>query len=243
MTELLTQGLSNVLANLPTAATPQKQAKPGSTIPSAKAVQTPAAPRRVAERTLERAMEELTAERRKTNRHPWKNRTEKEEVLKFIARTAVGGKLSAPGSIPQDIYENARKLAATPEGMKKIRAYNLDFQKKQAADFVRVFGPAADEAGVPRTWLTDPYLWKVLNRESGSTPGDIHWWTRNIPVKGHKPSSAYGAFQFLDKTWQDFKYPKTADPYKQFVDGLKRIKSRYKEPKAAWKHEEDHGWH
>jgi len=46
-------------------------------------------------------------------------------------------------------------------------------------------------------------------------------------------SSAYGLCGFLDQTWKDMGYKKTADPYTQVSACLDYIKARYKNPNKA----------
>ena len=116
--------------------------------------------------------------------------------------------------------------------------------------FLGTYGRAANEAGVPKEWLSDPNLWALLQRESGSTPGKLN------PVAQSRSSTARGIFQFLDGTYwkkdkkghkvQAYAYPKTDDPYKQFVNGLQYIKAAYGTPKHAWdvwqQHEKSDGY-
>jgi hypothetical protein len=97
-------------------------------------------------------------------------------------------------------------------------------------DFVKKYGGAAKEAGVPESWLSDPYLWRLLAKESSSSPGHLSSTLKSLDPK----SSAYGMFQFLKKTWGGYPYPKSDDPYQQIVDGLMYIKANYHTPKHAW---------
>ncbi|MFC3453994.1 aggregation-promoting factor C-terminal-like domain-containing protein [Amycolatopsis speibonae] len=50
----------------------------------------------------------------------------------------------------------------------------------------------------------------------------------------NKVSTAYGMFQFLDKTWGGYGIPKTSDPVQQTVAGGRYIKARYGSPNAAY---------
>jgi hypothetical protein len=47
-------------------------------------------------------------------------------------------------------------------------------------------------------------------------------------------STAYGIAQFLNSTWKDYGYKKSADPHIQIDAGMKYIKSRYGTPAIAW---------
>lgn len=67
-------------------------------------------------------------------------------------------------------------------------------------------------------------LEKLVNAES-----------RWNPKAQNKTSSAYGLFQFLNKTWDSYGFEKTDDPIGQIEAGLTYIKKRYGSPSAAWK--------
>jgi phage-related protein len=55
-------------------------------------------------------------------------------------------------------------------------------------------------------------------------------------------SSAYGMFQFLDTTWNEFGI-KTADPTNQAKYGMRYIAERYNNPANAYAHEMNYGWY
>lgn len=100
-----------------------------------------------------------------------------------------------------------------------------------------IVSQATSQAGVPASWADDPALWKVLMLESSSTPASLNSTEQN------PTSSAYGAFQFLNGTWNGYTYPKTSNPLQQAVDGLEYIKSRYGSPEAALQHENQYHWY
>jgi len=83
---------------------------------------------------------------------------------------------------------------------------------------------AARDVGVPESWVAaGSDLWRLLKRES------------NLNPRAQNPTStAYGLFQFLDKTWPQYGEPKTDDPRAQFRAGLRYIRARYGDPARAW---------
>ncbi len=95
-----------------------------------------------------------------------------------------------------------------------------------ANSYYDAFVRAADKAGVPRSWASNPALLELVEHESGWSPG-----------AKNPTSSAFGLFQFLDSTWQSY-LPEvpygTRDPYWQAVGGLRYIKQRYGTPERAW---------
>lgn len=90
------------------------------------------------------------------------------------------------------------------------------------AEFVR----AAQTAGVPAEWASNPALIQLVRAESGFRPG------ANNPR-----STAFGMFQFLDTTWSRY-LPEvpygSRDPYWQAVGGFRYIEQRYGTPERAW---------
>lgn len=114
----------------------------------------------------------------------------------------------------------------SPESTTPVTGNGVDLAKRAAA-----------EAGVPEAWASDPALWKLLYRESSTTPGQLNTQAQN------STSTAFGMFQFLDSTWKDYKYGKTSDAYKQFVNGLAYIKQRYGSPSAALKFHTLNNWY
>jgi cell wall-associated NlpC family hydrolase len=63
------------------------------------------------------------------------------------------------------------------------------------------------------------------------------------PAAQNPTSTAYGLFQFLDKTWAGTGGTKTSDPVLQSFYGLKYIKNRYKTPAGAKAHWESNHWY
>ena len=90
------------------------------------------------------------------------------------------------------------------------------------AEFVR----AAEAAGVPAEWASNPALIQLVRHESGFRPD-----------AKNPTSSAFGLFQFLDNTWSSYlrEVPYgTQDPYWQAVGGFRYIEQRYGTPERAW---------
>lgn len=90
------------------------------------------------------------------------------------------------------------------------------------AEFVR----AAEAAGVPASWASNPALIQLVRHESGFRPD-----------AKNPHSTAFGLFQFLDSTWSSYlrEVPYgTRDPYWQAVGGFRYIESRYGTPERAW---------
>jgi spore coat assembly protein SafA len=90
------------------------------------------------------------------------------------------------------------------------------------ADFVR----AAEAAGVPPEWASNPALIQLVRHESGFRPD-----------AKNPTSTAFGMFQFLDSTWASYlrEVPYgSQDPYWQAVGGFRYIEQRYGTPERAW---------
>ena len=54
------------------------------------------------------------------------------------------------------------------------------------------------------------------------------------PQADNPTSTAYGLFQFLDSTRQNYGLPLNASPRRQVQAGLKYIDDRYDDPRGAW---------
>lgn len=91
---------------------------------------------------------------------------------------------------------------------------------------------AARANGLPESWASSPALGELLRRESSFNPG-----------AQNPTSTAYGLFQFLDKTWGTVGATKTADPYGQALAGLRYIQQRYGTPEAALAFHTRKGWY
>lgn len=88
------------------------------------------------------------------------------------------------------------------------------------------FTRAAQKAGVPAEWATNPAMIELVKHESGFRPD-----------AKNPNSTAFGLFQFLKSTWKSY-LPEvpygTKDPYWQAVGGFRYVKARYKTPERAW---------
>jgi hypothetical protein len=82
---------------------------------------------------------------------------------------------------------------------------------------------AAQTAGVPESWASDPALLSLVAHESG--------WNR---LSQNPDSSAFGLFQVIDRTWAEMGLAKTSDPYFQAVAGFRYIERYYGTPERAW---------
>jgi hypothetical protein len=110
------------------------------------------------------------------------------------------------------------KFTATPTEGKS--------QKDLNKEYLIVFGTAAfGEAEIPA-------LLTLVQKESGF---------RNDAQNPR--STAYGMFQFLDKTWGNYGYAKTSDPLVQIEAGLKYIKARYGTPSKALNFHKANNWY
>lgn len=56
-------------------------------------------------------------------------------------------------------------------------------------------------------------------------------------------STAYGLFQFLDKTWGNYGFEKTSDPVIQTEAGIAYIQIRYGTPSKALRFHKRNGWY
>jgi membrane-bound lytic murein transglycosylase MltF len=71
----------------------------------------------------------------------------------------------------------------------------------------------------------------------------IHKESSWNPTAQNKTSTAYGLFQWLDATRQNYNCPKTADVEIQTRCGIKYIQARYGTPTEAQKFHERKGWY
>ncbi len=63
------------------------------------------------------------------------------------------------------------------------------------------------------------------------------------PSAQNKRSSAYGLFQFLNRTWESTGIRKTSDPLMQTRAALKYMMRRYKTPSRAGSFRDRRGWY
>lgn len=94
-------------------------------------------------------------------------------------------------------------------------------------------------------------LQRYAKRMAKQMFGPGHWGALNQlvshesswdPQADNPDSSAYGLFQFLDSTAQN--YGGVAhDPFEQIRDGLAYIADRYKNPSAAWNFWQNNNWY
>jgi hypothetical protein len=93
-----------------------------------------------------------------------------------------------------------------------------------------------DAAAKPYGWGLGSPDWTPLSLLIGRESG----WN---PTAQNPHSTAYGMFQFLDAVWPTVGGSKTSDPALQAQYGMRYIKNRYGNPKAAWGHETSMGWY
>ena len=136
-----------------------------------------------------------------------------------------------------------------PSGYQRLAVYEPGSRQQ-----IALFKKAADIAGVPRSWASDPGLINVMRRESHGKVGipnytygrrandpdnwpDIH----NELRRGQKTatSSATGLGQLLLSN-VDAYYPSgrngIGDPLEEAVGMLRYIKARHRTPGLAWQH-------
>ena len=63
------------------------------------------------------------------------------------------------------------------------------------------------------------------------------------PNAQNPTSTAYGLFQFLNSTWDNYGHTKTSDPRGQILAGLDYIARRYGDPNGAWKFWQQNHWY
>jgi hypothetical protein len=110
--------------------------------------------------------------------------------------------------------------------IKLAKATILDDQREQNRQIVtqlceETFG--ADQVS---------YCLEIVMRESG-----FNNFAQN------SRSTAYGLFQFLDKTWKSYGYEKTSDSVIQAKAGMAYISKRYGTPQNAVSHSHAYGWY
>lgn len=132
------------------------------------------------------------------------------------------------GVDPRAVYEQAFKTYKEQVGP---QAQALLAAKQAEATAASVPQDRESVRSMVRDYAAKTYGWtdaewdaldRLIMKESGYNP------TAQNPK-----SSAFGIFQFLDRTWQGYGVPKTADPHQQTVAGLRYIKARYGTPSKA----------
>lgn len=76
------------------------------------------------------------------------------------------------------------------------------------------------------------YCLQIVQRESGFNH-----------LAQNPRSTAFGLFQFLDKTWKGYGYAKTDDPTTQTRAGIAYLQKRYGTPQRAMDHHHAYGWY
>lgn len=150
-------------------------------------------------------------------------------VVNTGGRVVVGNPGTGLGALQPD---QIRKMVEEAKSRAGLGAQQIRTAATQGAQQARLAaGATADQVralvqqmAAERGW-TGPQ-WNALNqlimKESGYRP------TIKNPT-----STAYGIFQFLDSTWKNYGFQKTADPAEQTRAGLHYIAQRYKDPVAA----------
>lgn len=176
------------------------------------------------------------------------------------------GKYVAKGTLTK--YEYTKTLAADPDDL-KADAVALDGASGTGSvsaltktngiptDVWNTIRAASAKAGVPQAWANSKAMQRLIQSESGFN------WTAQNPS-----STAYGMFQFLDSTWDDWDTgvtKKQATPgytsggkttisvegvgsvalwkYNMTVAGLRYIKKRFGNPEKAWAFKQAHNWY
>lgn len=133
---------------------------------------------------------------------------------------------AAPPSQAEPVAE-VSEPPSTPEPAAAIATPAPDkSQEDLNKEYLTVYGLAAFGANEV------PALLELVRLESGF---------RNTAKNPR--SSAYGLFQFLDRTWTSYGYEKTSDPLTQIEVGIKYIKARYGTPSKALTFWHAHHWY
>lgn len=121
--------------------------------------------------------------------------------------------------------ERAKQLLKV--GTKKVaKPIVLDGQREQNRQIV--IDLCADTFGDDQV----AYCLQIVQRESGFNH-----------LAQNPRSTAFGLFQFLDKTWKGYGYAKTDDPAIQAKAGMAYLKARYGTPQRAMDHHHARGWY
>jgi LysM repeat protein len=144
-----------------------------------------------------------------------------------------GAANAASQAEPQGVADP--KAPAGPRGSEWGRVGANGAKKVPSQGIRNVAAATTSKAGVPASWATSPALWKLLGEEND----------RFDTTRGHdgKKSTAFGMFQFLNKTWKGTGIAKTTDPEKQFIAGYRYIRDTYKTPERAWAFWQKHRWY
>ena len=67
--------------------------------------------------------------------------------------------------------------------------------------------------------------------------------SRYNPAAQNKRSTAYGLYQFLNRTWDGVGIRKTSDPYLQTLAALRYLLRRYKTPSRGNAFQRRRGWY
>ena len=99
-------------------------------------------------------------------------------------------------------------------------------------------GPVVDQvrqAATPYGWNVGAQ-WDALSR---LIQKESSW----IPTNQNPISTAYGLFQFLDRTWGAYGFTKTSNPLQQAVAGMSYIKRRHGDPMGALRFHLANNWY
>lgn len=144
-------------------------------------------------------------------------------LLSLLAPTMVAG-LLPPGAPPQAVNMLLERLggqASTPSYGNPMPEGDIQQMVKRMAR--RKYGWTGEQWGA----LDD-----LISRESS--------WN---PQADNPTSSAYGLFQFLDSTRDNYGIGLGASPRAQVRAGLKYVKDRYDDPLGAILWHNSHGWY
>lgn len=131
-------------------------------------------------------------------------------------------------------FEKMERIALVPEEVKKDKPKEKTIvkqAKKPQSDIQKQVQSIANEYGWGNGEQWEALSW-IIQKESS--------WNNNAQ---NPTSTAYGLFQFLDKTWAGYKCTKTSDIEIQTKCGIKYIKARYKTPTNAVDFHIRKGWY
>ena len=139
------------------------------------------------------------------------------ELLRPYERAAAGAEMDDSDPIYALLKPTRSPVQAT--GLPNVNASNIQEYARKLAR--QMFGPGQ---------------WDDLNALVSQESG----WN---PQADNPTSTAYGLFQFLDSTRENYGLPLNANPRRQVRAGLDYILDRYGDPEDAWDFHQANNWY
>ena len=154
------------------------------------------------------------------------------EEIEPIETNILYGSISLETQItPKETILPPKVHKTTPKTKTLARGGENTVIKTPQSDIIKQVQSIAEQYGWGTGEQWEALSWIIFKESS---------WNNNAQ---NKTSTAYGLFQFLDKTWSGYKCTKTSDIEIQVKCGIKYIQARYKTPTGAKAHHIINNWY